>query len=111
MRSGEFSGAGWPLRCRTGRPLRPLMKVNMTKQQFDKAVTIACGQQDLSQVDDSVLHGCALPHFQPATITLEAAAKFIRWHATCLNGQVDSEALNEMRNLSRKKWLVVEPVV
>ncbi len=78
----------------------------MTKQQFDKAVTLARTTLDLND-DDEVLYGCALPNFKPVTVTLEAAAKFIRWHCVQLNGQVDSEALNEMRNISRKKWLVV----
>jgi hypothetical protein len=78
----------------------------MTKQQFDKAVALARSQADLSQVDDTALDGCALPHFKPATVTLEAAAKFIRWQCLCLNGQMDGEALNEIREISRKRWLI-----
>jgi hypothetical protein len=50
----------------------------MTKQQFDKAVELARSKIDLSMHDDSVLDGCGLPCFKPATVTLEAAARFIR---------------------------------
>lgn len=78
----------------------------MTKQQFDKAVALATSEVDLSHADDTILHGCGLPEFRPVTCTLEAAARFIRWHCVCLNGTTDSEALNEMRNISRKRWLV-----
>lgn len=78
----------------------------MTKDQFNAAVAIAQSKVDLSNVDDTVLDGCGLPGFVPVTVSLEACAKCIRWHAICLNGQIDSEALNEMRNISRKRWLV-----
>lgn len=78
----------------------------MTKQQFDNAVAIARSNNDLSNVDDTILYGCALPDFKPVTVVLEACAKFIRWHCVMLNGQIDAEALNEMRLISRKKWLV-----
>jgi hypothetical protein len=78
----------------------------MTKQQFDKAVALATSQEDLSAHDDNVLHGCGLPDFRPVTVTLAACARFIRWHCVCLNGTVDSEALNDMRAISRKRWLV-----
>lgn len=80
----------------------------MNKKQFDSAVALAKSDTDLSLVDDSSLYGCALPDFKPVTITLEMAAKFIRWHCVQLNGQFDGEALNEMRNLSRKRWLVCQ---
>lgn len=80
----------------------------MTKQQFDKAVTLARSSEDLSKHDDTVLHGCALAGFTPATCTLQASARFIRWHAINLDGSVDSEALNDLRAISRKRWLVVE---
>ena len=78
----------------------------MTKDQFSAALTIAKSQVDLSNVDDSILDGCGLPDFKPVTVTLEACAKCIRWNAVCLNGQIDSEALNDMRHWSRKRWLI-----
>lgn len=78
----------------------------MTKDQFSAALTIAKSQVDLSNVDDSILDGCGLPDFKPVTVTLEACAKCVRWHAVCLNGQIDSEALNDMRHWSRKRWLI-----
>lgn len=79
----------------------------MTTQQFSQALQIAQSKEDLSLVDDLILDGCGLPGFQPVTVTLKAAARFIRWQCICLNGQVDSEALNEMRAISRRKWIVV----
>jgi hypothetical protein len=78
----------------------------MTKAQFDKAIEIARSNTDLSQVDDTILDGCGLPGFEPVTVTLEAAAKFLRWQCVCLNGQLDSHEVNEMRNVSRRRWLI-----
>lgn len=78
----------------------------MTKQQFDAALKLAQSNKDLTGVDDSILDGCGLPNFQPVTITLGTAAKFLRWHVITLTGGVDSLALNEMRSISRKRWLV-----
>ena len=78
----------------------------MTKDQFSAALTIAKSKVDLSNVDDSILDGCGLHGFVPVTVSLEACAKCIRWHAFCLNGQIDSEALNELRSISRKRWLI-----
>ncbi len=74
----------------------------MTKQQFDLAVALARSDKDL----DTILDGCGLKDFQPVTITLEVAAKFIRWQCFYLNGQICPEELNETRNISKKKWLV-----
>jgi hypothetical protein len=78
----------------------------MTKQQFADAVQLIRDGRDVSGADDTPLHGYGLPGFQPVTVTLEAAAKFIAWHCQQLNGQFDGEALNEMRELSRKRWLI-----
>jgi len=79
----------------------------MTRQQFDKAMQIA-KSTNLENVDDSILDGSGLPGFKPVTVTLQAAAKFIKWHCMYLNGQWGSEELNEMREISKKRWLIVE---
>lgn len=79
----------------------------MTRQEFSQAVKMVEERTIPDNVDDSILYGCGLPGFKPVTVSLAAAAKFIAWHARCLNGQWDSEALNEMREVSRKKWLIV----
>ncbi len=78
----------------------------MTKDQFDSAVKMIRDGKDVQGADDTPLWGCLLPDFKPATVTLEGAARFIAWHALQLNGQFDGEALNEMRNVSRRKWLI-----
>lgn len=78
----------------------------MTKQQWDAAVQLVRTGKDFSNIDDSPLHGCALPNFAPVTITLECAAKFIQWHCLQINGTFDQEALTELREISRKRWLI-----
>lgn len=77
----------------------------MTKTQFDTAVKMA-QEGTFKDADDTVLYGCGLAGFKPVTVTLDAAARFIAYHCLQFNGTMDSEALNEMRSISRKKWLV-----
>ena len=79
----------------------------MTKVQFDRATKMA-QEGTYKDVDDSVLYGCGLAGFKPATITIDVAAKFIAWHCVMLNGQIDCEALTEMRSLSRRNWFVCD---
>lgn len=79
----------------------------MKAEQMRDVCLIAEGGQDLSEVDDSVLHGCALPGFKPVYATLEACAKLLRWQCLCLNGQWDSEAFNELCGIFRRKVTII----
>jgi hypothetical protein len=80
----------------------------MTLQQFQAAFAIAKDfKRDLSDVDNSILFGYGLPHFTPVHTTLEAVAKTIRWQALQMNGEWDSEALNEVASLGRKNFLIL----
>lgn len=80
----------------------------MTKNEFAAAFKIAKDLSiDLSNVDDSQLYGYGLPGFKPVHVTLEMVAREIRWHALQLNGEWNGEALNEVANLGRRKFIVV----
>jgi len=88
----------------------------MTKAEFQAAFAIADNSEiDLTDVDDSVLFGCGLPGFKPVAITLEAAAKHIRWQCGNIfykdGGKWDSEALNECHNILRHTARIVQTVV
>ena len=79
----------------------------MTKQQFGRRRATDSGTA--GTFPGPMTRPCtaaASPGFKPATVTLEAAAKFIAWHCLQLNGQFDGQALNELRALSRKHWLI-----
>ena len=79
----------------------------MTLVQFQKAFAIANSNVDLSNVDDSILFGYGLPAFKPVHTTLKAVAKTIRWQAMQFNGQWNAEALNEVAELGRKNFLIL----
>ena len=80
----------------------------MTLVQFQKAFAIANDASiDLSNVDDTILFGCGLPRFKPVHTTLEAVAKLIRWQAMQFNGQWNAEALNEVAEVGRKNFLIL----
>lgn len=78
----------------------------MTKTEFQAAYNLAVSGVELT-ADDSLLYGCALPDFQPVTVTVETAARFIRWQCCCIFGGVDSDALNDLRNIFRRKVQMV----
>ena len=79
----------------------------MNKAEFQKAFEIAVSDQDPSAVEDDILHGCALPDFDPVTCTVECVAKMIRWQCIQLDGSVDENELDSLRNLFRRKVTVV----
>jgi hypothetical protein len=75
----------------------------MTAKEFKRAFDLAKSNADLSDVDDSVLHGCALPGFEPVTASIEAVAAFIRWQARYLNGRWNDAELTDLQNIFRRK--------
>lgn len=81
----------------------------MNKAELKEAVAIAQSDADLSAEAEqcNIFDGCALPDFKPVTVTVRQVAELIRWQAILLNGQIDTEALNELANWGRKRFLVV----
>jgi len=80
----------------------------MNKAEFEKAMKIATdNDRDLSDIDESVLYGCGLPGFGKRTVTLECAAKLLRWQCVRFDGSIDEEELNSMRVICRKRIEVV----
>lgn len=79
----------------------------MKAPEFKKAFAIANNPTiDLSQVENDVIIGYGLHGFKPVTITLEMVAKEIRYHALMMNGKWDSRALDEVKTLSKKSFLI-----
>ncbi len=80
----------------------------MKLRDFNQAVTIAKSKAvDLTNVDDSHLHGCALPGFVPVVTNLSAVAKLIRWQCGQLNGQWDMEEMQNMWLIARYRFLAI----
>ena len=79
----------------------------MTKPEFQAAYSLAVSGVDLSAHDDTILDGCALAGFSPVTATVEAVARFLRWHVCQFNGGVDHEMLTDLRNCFRRKVTMV----
>jgi hypothetical protein len=79
----------------------------MTKTEFSKAFEIARSDMDLSGVEIESFNGFGLYGFQPIATTLQAVARLIRWQCYCLNGSIDSEALNDIRQIGKRKFEIV----
>ena len=83
----------------------------MTKPQFSEALTIARSGRDLSDVDDSTLHGCGLSDFKyPVYCTVEMVAKLVRWQCCSIFSNdtiADAQELDNMAHIARKKFQIV----
>jgi hypothetical protein len=79
----------------------------MNKHEAKAAFQIACSDADLSNVDNDVIIGYGLPNFTPVNVTLEMVAKEMRHHAMQLNGKWDSEALQQVIDCGRKRFIII----
>ena len=58
----------------------------MNKVEFAKALKIAQTEENLLQVDNSILYGCALSGFVPVYCSILQVAALIKWQAAYFNG-------------------------
>ena len=79
----------------------------MKTSDLDKALALARSDAPLNVEDLSIFDGFGLPDFKPVTCTVEALAMLIRWQCFCLNGSIDSEALQEIATLGRHRFFVL----
>jgi hypothetical protein len=80
----------------------------MTKTEFKEAFKIALDSTiDLSNVDNDYLFGCGLRDFKPVSVRLVEVAKLIRWQAYRWDGSWDMVEVDELRVISKTKFLVV----
>lgn len=81
----------------------------MNKKEFTEIMEIVTNQEiDLSDVDELILHGCALPDYQyPVYVTRKQVAKLIRWDCLQFNGEFDAEELNNIGIIGKRKFRIV----
>lgn len=80
----------------------------MNTAEYRAAFKLAQSSADLSKVSTDHLFGCGLKEFQPTTTTIEAVAALMRWQALCFNGSWDMEALEDVRFIGRKKFIIID---
>lgn len=69
----------------------------MTRAELAECRRIAQDSSiDLSGEDDSALHGCGLPEFEPVTVSPRTVAKFLRWQCCTLSGGWDSSEYDDI---------------
>jgi hypothetical protein len=83
----------------------------MTKDEAQAAWEIAESNTDLSGVEDDHLHGFGLPGFAPVHTTLEAVALLLRWQGKRFDGSWDMDAVNEVFNCGRYRFIILNGVV
>ena len=73
----------------------------MIAKDFRRCTELARTQADLSAFDFTPLFGCGLAGFKPVTVTLESAARFIRWQCVQFSGGMDAEELASLAIIFR----------
>ena len=81
----------------------------MNKKEFSEILEIVQDERiNLSDVDEMILHGYALPEFQyPVYVTRKQVAKVIRWDCMQFNREYDADALNNIGILGKKRFIIV----
>ena len=80
----------------------------MKRDQLEKAVQLALSKADLDLADLAMFDGFGLAGFRPVTVTTRALAMLIRWQCVQLNGQINSEALDEIATLGRTRFNIID---
>jgi len=80
----------------------------MKREQLEKAAQLSLSKADLDVADLSIFDGFGLAGFKPVTVTTRALAMLIRWQCVQFNGQINSEALDEIATLGRTRFSVVD---
>lgn len=79
----------------------------MTRDEMKAAVELAKSDATLEGEDLDIFNGFGLPDFNPIHVTIRAVAALIRWQAQQFNGQFDAEALNEIAERGRRRFLII----
>ena len=81
----------------------------MNTLQMREATELARNSNDreLTEVDTTILFGCALSNFKPVTTTIRVVAAMIRYQCIQLNGEFDTEELNSLANIFRRKVTII----
>ena len=79
----------------------------MNKDQLSQAVALAQSGQDIGILETDKFSGFGLLNFEPVYCTITELAQLIRWQCCCLNGSFDGEALDEICQIGRQKFMLV----
>ena len=82
----------------------------MTTNQFTTAYQLYVSTPDIAIRDGDldVFYGFGLPDFDPVVCRLVDVARLIGWQAQYLGGGFDLIALNEIRNLGRTRFTIID---
>jgi hypothetical protein len=85
---------------------------NMTLDQFKRAFAMASDDSfeydGLAFMRDTPFLGFALKDFNPVAVTVRDVAKLIKYQCWFMNGDLDHEALNEIREHGRRKFIILD---
>jgi len=80
----------------------------MTLQQAQTAFELAQNFDiSLENVDIDHLYGFGLADFKPVHTTIQAVARMMRWQGAMMNGNWDMEAIDEVCQLGRSRFLIL----
>ena len=81
----------------------------MNKEELKRAVELAKERHvDFSQTNLHLFTGFGLKAFKPLHCTISDVADLIRWQAFKFDGELDTEAINEIAEAGRHKFIIVD---
>ena len=81
----------------------------MTKSEFQRAWALAQSDEELiNKVDLGPFDGFGLPEFKPVVVTTAQVAALLRWQGQYIFGGWDMEAVNQVRQLGRRRFEVID---
>ncbi len=77
----------------------------MTIEQFNSAMKLAASKED---INESIVnfYGFGLTEFKPVYVTIRQVAALIRYQAQYMLGGWDQEAIREIKEHGRKKFII-----
>lgn len=79
----------------------------MTKNELAQAMDMVRKHESSGFDDIGIFDGFGLSDFKPVTVTTAMVAQLIRWQALRFDGSIDVDALQEIANCGRHKFIVV----
>jgi hypothetical protein len=79
----------------------------MTKNELGQAMDMVRKHESTGFEDIGIFDGFGLSDFKPVTVTVSMVAQLVRWQALRFDGSIDADALQEIANCGRHKFIVV----
>ncbi len=79
--------------------------MNIAEMKLVMQTARRCGRLDHEAI--AQFQGYGLKDFKPVHVSIWQVSRLIRWQCLQFNGEFDMEAVDELMNIGRKKFLII----